>query len=465
MDSLDIPHLQDQTTSNPSPSPIKRGAAGATGSENSIAIHAFRVTVRIIDRILIRLLAPLLVLEALPIAGDEPDAPLENNEIPPTYEPSPVELEDFAEQKRKRRRDRHEDSRGLLRYIPPVDRARIVTCGKAILRFHNSATGNDVLVLRKCGNYYCPWCPHTQHIRRTHYQAAKFQSLSPEQELRVINIVWSLPVPLQELVRHDPRGLKAWTKSVRCTIAHAYDYRGRQGVRIETAAWNELGAIRNHHAIGDKAEPWPKSQPHMDMLLAAYRRREDKLVELPEKWPELYEHTAHTYRKFLRAEFTPIANALGDSNLARFLRGDFDVDWHVSPADGTRIVHTDKAMHRIRYSCRPFFNLGQCRLEQDGDEEILAYDIHPDPDKNTHTHRVKPGPAFGQLESLREWMTGRKSRSHLGILAKRAYADAARLAGNEPIPEKVKRGLKLKAAWLEQQDGSFIPVADPREVA
>jgi len=101
------------------------------------------------------------------------------------------------------------------------------------------------------------------------------------------------------------------------------------------------------------------------MLLAAYRKRGDKLIEMPQKWPDLYEHTSHTYRRELRDAFQPIAQAIGDRALSEFLRTEFAVDWHVSPADGSDVVHGEKALHRVRYSCRPLFSLGQCSIDKD----------------------------------------------------------------------------------------------------
>lgn len=248
----------------------------------------------------------LLLLIALPSGNAEAIPPEQNpNLIPPDHEPSLAEIEDFSQRKRSRRKPLTDNADSLLRYIPFEDRARILLCGKAILRLADPKSGMDLLVLRRCQNYYCPWCPASSHIKRTEYQAAKLASLSPARELRVINVVWTLPPPLHALVRYDPRGMKAFTAAVRGTIARAYHYRGAKGVKIDSAAWNELGAIRNLHAIGDRAEPWPKWAPHHDLLLAAYRRRGDKILEMPPKWPELYEHTSHKYRHELRIARPP----------------------------------------------------------------------------------------------------------------------------------------------------------------
>lgn len=193
----------------------------------------------------------LLLAAILPTRDETPTGEPNPNLIPADHEPSLAEIEDFSQRKRSRRKPLREGADALLRYIPPDDRARILLCGKAILRFSDPKTGMDFLVLRRCQNYYCPWCPASSHLRRTQYQAAKLASLSPTRELRVINIVWTLPAPLHALVRYDPRGIKAFGDAVRSTIARAYHYRGAKGVRIDTAAWRELGAIRNLHAIGD----------------------------------------------------------------------------------------------------------------------------------------------------------------------------------------------------------------------
>ncbi|MFA5860737.1 MAG: hypothetical protein WDA16_03490 [Candidatus Thermoplasmatota archaeon] len=177
-----------------------------------------------------------LLTAALVPAKDEP-APEENpNLIPPDYEPSLADIEDFSQRKRRPRKHLPTDADLLLPYIPPTDRSRILLCGKAILRFADPKTGMDLLTLRRCHNYYCPWCPASGHLKRTQYQAAKLASLSPTRELRVINIVWTLPESLQPAVRFDPRGNKAFTAAVRSTIARAYHYRGAKGVKIDRAA-------------------------------------------------------------------------------------------------------------------------------------------------------------------------------------------------------------------------------------
>lgn len=135
---------------------------------------------RLANKLLSRLLAPFLVLEALPPIATE-DMPKDDpNSIPPDYEPSTVELEDFATKKRARRKDLHETARGLLPYIPPVDVARILMCGKQILRFSHSTSHMDVLVLRKCDNYYCPWCPHTKHEALSANCAGKLIAMTPQ---------------------------------------------------------------------------------------------------------------------------------------------------------------------------------------------------------------------------------------------------------------------------------------------
>lgn len=409
-------------------------------------------------------LAPLVLLAVLirpPRTELDPDSP---DVVHADEKLTTADIAEFAERKLKKRRDADPTTNALLAYAPPNDAYRVRDCGRAVLRFTSESTGLDLLVVRRCDNYYCPWCPRESHIRRTLYQAAKFQSLSAKNELSVINIVWSLPPTLQSFVRHHDAAFTSWRTAIRKTIASAYRYKGAHGVHVEEACWRELGAIINYHAIGDKAKPWPKAQPHADMLLAAHRRRGDALEPMPEKWPELYDHTSRAYRKHLRAELSALATRLGEHDVARFLRTEFDVDWHVSPNGEGGIVQRDRAMHRIRYSCRPLFDLARCRLERDEDDPpVLAIRSHVDDGKVQYTHRVPPGPAFGQLESLRAMMHGRKARTHMGILGKRAYGDAVAPAGHDPVVERPKRGLRVKQAWRQQKDDTFRPV-DPREV-
>lgn len=413
---------------------------------------------------LLRLLLALVAAPLLPEAGDEPRA----NEIPKNAHPTSADLEEFAERGLKRRRDADPSIRGLLRYLRPEDAARVQTCGKAIIRFAHPTRDVDVLVVRRCGNHWCPWCPAIAYGKRIQYQAAKLASIIPDGELRILNLVWTLPPPLQEIVRYDPRGLKAWTLSVRETIARAYGYKAKHAKSAEAFCWSEVGSIRNFHAVGTRGTPFPKWHPHFDMLLPAVRRREGKIIDLPETWPQLYEHTAHEYRRQLRKTFLPIAAARGDRALADYLKTEFPIDWRASTTgEGNNVVvlRGEQAMHRIRYSCRPLWSLGQCALEHDdAGQDVLAYWTHPDPEKAEVVHRVPPAPAFGQLRSLQEWMTGRKARNHMGILGKHAYAPTvALIPGRKVVEERPKRGYKVKGAWARDEAGVFRQ-ADPREV-
>lgn len=409
----------------------------------------------------------LLILLLLALLGEPGELDLRPNELEADQRVTTADVEEFAARQLKRRRELPSHARELLSFVPPVDQSKILACGNAVLRYHNPKRGVDLLVIRRCSNYYCFWCPLIKHHKRTAYQAAKLQSISPENRLRVTNIVWTLPPPLQVLVREDPAAFGSWSLAVRRTIAKAYAYRAKHGVHLEDSCWNELGAIVNVHAIGDRSEPWPKWHPHMDMLLAAYRRVEGALAPMPEKWLEYYPHTANTYRHELRAAFKSIAKKHQDETLASFLRSDFAVDWRISHVeDTTRIIHEEKALHRVRYSCRPLFNMGQARLASaDTARPILVYSTHMDEDRADAIHHVPARPAFGQLESIRDWLDGRKARMHWGILSKRAYANTVALLGREPIVERPKRGFVIKAAWARDSvNDAFTPV-DPREVA
>lgn len=69
----------------------------------------------------------------------------------------------------------------------------------------------------------------------------------------------------------------------------------------------EMGCIVNVHALGDRAEPWPKPSPHLDVLLPAVRVRRDrtgapKLVPLRRSWPERFEATRARWTRLLTRE-------------------------------------------------------------------------------------------------------------------------------------------------------------------
>lgn len=90
----------------------------------------------------------------------------------------------------------------------------------------------------------------------------------------------------------------------------------------------------------------------------------------------------------------------------------------------------------------------------ENEQQFLLYEVQGK-DKRTIRHRVQLGPALGQLESIRAWMTGRMARSQAGILSKTSNDAAARHAGHEPVREKVKRGLVHKATYERGEDGKY----------
>lgn len=328
----------------------------------------------------------------------------------------------------------------------------------SLARFHNPKTGMDFLAPRYCHSYYCPHCPDETHWRRTTYHARKLASLDPNEKKpvpRVVNLVFTLPPELHAWAREDPRVMPAWRKAIMRTIGGAYGYQGRQGCPLERAAFQELGAILNLHAIGGEATPWPKWAPHYDIIMPAWKRVGDNIEPLRTTWPERFSQTRIRYRDELRAHLLPIARTPAPRiETITFLLSDFETVWHVSrpprtPSNpsGKGIVHVESAMHRIRYSCRPLFALQHASLATAKPPHTLVYRIDGGRKHKRILHRVPLGPAISQLESIREWMHGRKARAQVGILSKRTYDAAARIAGHEPVRERVDRGLVHKANY------------------
>ena len=366
--------------------------------------------------------------------------------------PGPMLFNEARERVMKHRVKVGKKTLALLDAAPVADQFPLRACAKRTLRLHNPKTGLDFLMLLQCRNFWCPWCPVTLHKRRAHFQAARLASLDPREtpKLRVINLVFEVPQPLQPYVRHDPRFMPAWVTAIRRTIAGAYGYQGRKGADYERACWSELGAIWNHHAIGTEGSPWPRYHPHWDILLSPWILRDGKLKRIRNSWPERYDATRERYRRELRAAFLPFAKTpKWDYELVQFLNTDFAVDWHVSPAPGKGIIHTTSAWHRVRYSCRPLFVSQYGEVHKDEAGPLLVY--RPPEERRGKpriTHRVPLGPAIGQLESIRKWMEGKHSRHYSGILSRATYARAVHtIPGRAPVYERPKRGLKLKAAY------------------
>lgn len=389
----------------------------------------------------------------------------DDNAFSPNLEPGAGWLRSIADEANEKREWKRSWSH-ILKRLPSFDASAVRRCGQDLVRFHNPKTGLDVIYAKRCHNYYCPHCPQAAHYFRTLYHARKIASLDPTDERpepKVVNLVFTLPPTLHEWTRTDPRVLPAWRRAILRTIAGAFGYKGKQGYPMERVAFKELGAILNLHAIGDEAQPWPKWAPHYDIIMPAWKRAGDKIEPLRTTWPERFAATNKRYRLQLQEQLLPIATKpnyrLG---IVDFLKTDFDTVWHVSRPprthsnpDGKGMIHEESAMHRIRYSCRPLFSMIHALYRNDNNKEEILYEVTG---KNLRplVHRVPLGPALGQLESIRSWMTGRMARSQAGILSKTSYDAAAHLAGHEPVREKVKRGLVCKVTYETGPDGMYV---------
>lgn len=399
-----------------------------------------------------------------------PEGKRDKFEINPAFEPNDGYLRHVQEESTKRRAAWQRTWNRVMELIPAWEASAIRACGTTLARFHNPKTGMDILVPRLCHGYYCPTCPPQMHWTRTTYHARKIASLDPSEEKptpKVVNLVFTLPPTLHQWVRDDPRVAPAWRKAVMRTIAQAYAYEGRRGYPVERVAFNELGAIINFHAIGDEASPWPKWAPHLDIIMPAWKRVDDKIEPLRSTWPERFAATNQRYQDNVRDILLPLAKTPTPRlETVEFLKADFETVWHVSRPPKTRsnpdrkgIIHVESAMHRIRYSCRPLFVLQNARISTSGSGESMIYRIEHGRRSRPIIHRVPLGPALGQLESIREWMHGRRARAQVGILSKRTYDAVARLAGHEPVRERINRGLVHRATYELTPDNTYTKSA------
>ncbi|MFA5860111.1 MAG: hypothetical protein WDA16_00305 [Candidatus Thermoplasmatota archaeon] len=385
------------------------------------------------------------------------------NEIPPSVDPAPSLLDEVSEAARERGKDFHASVARILDHVPSVDASTVRRCARDIIRFHDPKTGRDIMLPIRCGGYYCIRCPDTAHHARTLYHARKIASLdSSEAEPlpKVLNLVFTLPPELHAWAREDPRVLPGMRRAILRTLGQAYGYEGRAGLPVDRAAFRELGAIMNLHAIGDEAAPWPKWAPHYDIIIPAWKRADDYMEPLRATWPERYSKTNTRYQDNLRYCLKPLAlRPVRRPIIASFLEKVFMTDWHASrpprtPTNptGRGVIHQESALHRIRYSCRPLFNMANAHLLE-GDETTLVYTVQG---RRTQVdHQVPLGPALGQLESIRAWMTGRMTRSWAGILSRTSYDAAARLAGHTPVREREKKGFVHKATYEWNHDGTY----------
>jgi hypothetical protein len=178
--------------------------------------------------------------------------------------------------------------------------------------------------------------------------------------------------------------------------------------------------------------------------------------------------TNDLYRRELRRALMPLYDhgPHRSIELQAFLASEFDVDWHVVEKRGTSVVLAARglAYHRVRYSCRPLFEMRRAKLRKDpARRDVLHYEPPRPRGKERLVHRVTPGPAFGQLRSLKDWLSGRESRRFIGILSKSQYPTVARLAGHQPVLAKKKTSKVLKAAYAPDEDGHYVEV-DPRDL-
>ena len=390
------------------------------------------------------------------------------NELHPHQEAHHWFLREARDQAHARGRTSHPSVNEILDFVPAADASAVRACAENILRFHNPKTGRDMLVPALCHNYYCWRCPEFAHHKRMLYHARKLASLDPSEihpVPQVVNLVFTLPPQLHAWARTDPRFFPAWRRAILRTVGQAYGYEGRAGYPVDRAAFKELGAILNLHAIGDEATPWPKWAPHYDIIMPAWKRVENKIEPLRTTWPERYSRTNRRYQENLRHTLLPLAKRPTPMReLDAFLASDFKTDWHVSRPPRSRtnpgargIIHHESAMHRIRYSCRPLFTLANARLSEDDDGRLLMeYSIDQGKRRRPLRHTSPLGPVLGQLQSIRAWMQGRMTRSWAGILSRTSYDQAATLAGHAPARERQKKGLLHKATYEPRVDGGYI---------
>lgn len=391
--------------------------------------------------------------------------------IAPRAEPTHGRLKDITRKSIRGRRLLIDATvRQLLAYLLPEQAAQVHRCRKFVLRFADPNAPMDILHPGRCKSSWCPWCTTWEHVVRTNYQEAKIASLNPRAKPKawLVHLVFHIPQPLHELARANPLVLGCVRHAIRKTLAETYGYRLKSIENAERRAWRELGAIFNFHAFGDIATPYPKWAPHYDVLLAAHRRREDRIVPLPNYWPETYDMTRERYRRHLRNEL--LAHVRGKPGWTReidaFLRTDFAVDFHVSQnrekAEGG-VIQKSRARGHVRYSCRPLFNLAFAKFRKDANGNALLVYRPKDGKHGAIVHVVPPGPAFAALRALRPWLEGEEARSFHGILHNKAYDQAAKLASHEPVYERQPSGLKLRTVYHEGPDGRFVGI-DPREL-
>lgn len=385
------------------------------------------------------------------------------HELKPDAKPTNQQLHAAMLDRHKKARDEARRRATLLPFMLPEEQRRASLCRGAVSRYADEAAGRDFLRSWRCKvDAWCPTCARISHYARTQRVLAKLASLDPGEEPKatIAHLVFTLPPPLLDLARRDPRARRAFQDAIRETIAGAYGYKGKHAADAAKVAFQEMGLRVNWHALGSKGTPFPKWALHADCLLLGHRARHGKLLPLPTHWPEFYLRTAARYRRALRDAFLPlVTRPYRNVELEAFLQSYFDVDWHVTEErrGSRRVLLTKGAPRIVSYSVRPLYDASLATVQHDADGRAqLVYRPPVSRKERVITHRVPAAPAFAALRDMREWLWGKGSFASMGILSDKTYAKTVRLIpGREPVMEKPAKGVRLKAIYHKSPAGGF----------
>lgn len=380
-------------------------------------------------------------------------------------EPLDEYLTQIVDRTIEKRPEVHASVNQILRHLDPGDERQVRMCRLGLGRFTSPGSTMDELRSLRCKNQWCPWCNVTDHYVLANYLARRIASVQPdEEEPRIIHLVFEPPTFLHPHIRKDDRYYDALFKAAKQTIAEAWGYHATHGSSIQRACWKEMGAIANFHSIGDKGRPWPKWFPHIDMILASVRRKEDHVEPISKTtWPEPYWRTRQRWEDNLRRYCLPLAKKPAlNARLVEELESAFRAIFHCAETKQRTIIHQEDAFRRILYSCRPLVQLHRAHLEKEDGRDVLVYQPPPHHGKPI-LHRVPPGPAMSAAKSMHPYLFGKKRRRSFGFFHRDHYEQTARLAGKEPIPSRVEKTRKLKAVYVPGRNGGYDRI-EPQDI-
>jgi hypothetical protein len=382
----------------------------------------------------------------------------------PTYRPSkravltnpqeslyPGQLEDLLNTSRSARRKVLRSAFQILPLLYDVDQVRVRRCMTAVGTFSVEGQPLHENHALRCRSAWCFYCAPVEHYRRREHQKDLLRSVHHEadpskRDLVLWNLVLEAPPETHAwIAQNTDKGLGAMLAAARATLAEVWGYKARHGVTADRLWSREMGCIVNVHALGDKAEPWPKPAPHLDLLLPTVlvrwsREGTPQLMRLRRTWPEPFDTTRARWTRLLTRELAR-AGLPVDLQAEIAQRSTFMVD----VGNKGRAVRGDQAAHRVHYSTRPLIDLGFTKVKGD----MLTYTLKKK--QETITHHVPLSIFVSSVYNLMGMLHGKHRVRAMGILDGKKHTKLMERLGREA--EIPKRTRKMVSGYVDLGEG------------